>query len=86
MNLHLTNLPYHRALYTGEFKTVGEGKISDSDKKLFDNICSGVYNMVFLLLEALVYDAFWKKLLLEVHVRSCLSAIVVDEAHCILEW
>ena len=71
MNLHPTNLPYHRALYTGEFKTVGEGGISDSDKRLFDDICCRVYNIVFSSPEVLVYDAFWKKLLLEARVRSC---------------
>ena len=86
MNLRPTNLPYHRALYNSEFKAVGEGSISDGDKKLFDDICSGAFNIVFASPEALVYDTFWRKLLLDQRVRSCMSAIVVDEAHCILEW
>ena len=86
MNLRAANLPYHRALYAAEFKTLGDGNVSDSDKKLFDNICGGCFDILFSSPEAMLYDTFWKKLLLQPGVRSCLTAVVVDEWHCILEW
>ena len=79
MNLRPTNLPYHCVLHNSQFKAVGEGSISDGDKKLFDDICSGAFNIVFASPEVLVYDTFWRKLLLDQRVRSCMSAIV---AHC----
>ena len=83
MNLRAAKLPYHCTLYTGEFKTLGEGNISDCDKKLFEDICGGCFDIPP---ESMIYDTFWKKLLLEPRVRSLVTTIVVDEAHCILEW
>ena len=86
MNLRAAKLPYHRALYTDEFKLVVESQVSDSHKRLFGDICSGGYEIVFSSPEAIVHDLFWRKLLLQETVRNGLSAIVIDEAHCILEW
>ena len=86
MNLRTAKLPYHCTLYASEFKTLGEGNVSDCDKKLFDDICRGSFDILFSSPESMIYDTFWKKLLLEPRVRGFLTTIVVDEAHCILEW
>ena len=42
--------------------------------------------MVFTSPEAIIQDPFWKKLLLEPALKSRLSALVIDEAHCIFDW
>ena len=69
----------------GEFKNSG-GSVSVSDHELYSDVCSGKYHILFTSPEAIIQDPFWKKLLLEPALKNRLSAIVVDEAHCILEW
>lgn len=86
MKLRAASLPYHRALYSREFKAAEESNVSAGDRKLFNDIRDRYFDVVFSSPEAMVYDAYWRNLLLEAHVRDSLSAIVVDEAHCILEW
>lgn len=79
LNVQTANLPYHRDSCESEFKN-SSAVTSVSDHQLYTAICSG---KLFYLTRS--YYPLWKELLLEPSLKK-LTAIVVDEAHCTLDW
>ena len=49
-------------------------------------LCVGHYQIIFPHPETLVSSKYGHKLLLSKTYQKNISAVVVDEAHCILEW
>ena len=45
MNLQPASLLYHRDLCSDDFKSVVGASISDTDKKLYSDICTGKHNV-----------------------------------------
>ena len=51
-----------------------------------DKLRSGFYNIVFPHSEAFIASKYGRELLLTKTYQENVIAIVVDEAHCILDW
>ena len=64
-----------RAVYVGD---CGEEDVID--------VCSGVYQIVYMSPEALLTDEQWRDMLLSPVYRENLVGLVVDEAHCVKKW
>ena len=56
------------------------------DCKSEEDVCNGVYQLVFLSPEALLTNDTWRDMLLSPVYQENLVAVVIDEAHCVKKW
>ena len=61
---------------------LGVKHVVDEDKKL----CSGYYHIVFSHPESFISCKYGRQLLKSKTYQDNICAILIDEAHCILEW
>ncbi len=58
--------------------------VSELDKK--EKLVNGYYNLLFAHPEALISSKFGRELVNSARYQENMCALVIDEAHCILEW
>jgi superfamily II DNA helicase RecQ len=58
--------------------------VSELDKK--EKLVNGYYNLLFAHPEALISSKFGRELVNSARYQENVCALVIDEAHCILEW
>ena len=51
-----------------------------------EKLCNGHYHIVFVHPETLISSKYGRELLLSEQYQENLVAIVIDEAHCIIDW
>lgn len=68
-------------------KAMGLSALHDEQSEdILKEVESGSFMYLFASPERMLNSSRWRKLLSTEHYRKLLSAVVVDEAHCISQW
>ena len=55
------------------------------DQEVKDNVCKGLYNVVFMTPESVV-DSQWRKVLSSLAYQGRIKFVVIDETHSVSHW
>ena len=61
-----------------------ECDLTEQDKK--EKLVRGYYNLLFAHPEALILSKFGREMVYSATYQQDVCTIVIDEAHCIIEW
>ena len=59
---------------------------TQTDHLVIRDVLNGVFQLVYISPEALLYNSMYRNMLLTPPYKQHLQALVVDEAHCIKTW
>ena len=62
------------------------GIFDDQEEEIMRNIEDGVYSLLYTTTEGLLGNKHWRSLASHQTFREQCVAIVVDEAHCLVQW